>query len=189
MKLVSIDDAKIALEKTDSTHDELLDLIILGLSDRIEAALNRKLEALSRVEKFQGGQTYLGLQAFPVDLTKPFTVKFNGSAMTIDDDYYVDAGNGIITLHLELPPWPPMVTEVTYTGGYSPDAEGILTNIPSGIKRACLMQTVFEFRRRKDIGLTGVNGPDGSVTKFSAFELLPEVKDLLKLYRKPCQSM
>jgi hypothetical protein len=52
---------------------------------------------------------------------------------------------------------------------------------------AVIMQTAFIFRRRKDIGLSSISLPDGSISVVAPTELLPEVKAVLKEYRRTPQ--
>jgi hypothetical protein len=58
------------------------------------------------------------------------------------------------------------------------------STFPRGLKRALIMQLSYNFRRRKDIGLTSMSYPNGSVGKFSSDRWLAEVMDVLNNYRR-----
>jgi len=70
------------------------------------------------------------------------------------------------------------IIKVQYDGGYTPDT------LPKDLRRAILQQIAYEFRRRKDPGLTSVTFPDGSINKFSINEFLPSVEKILDRYRR-----
>ena len=56
-------------------------------------------------------------------------------------------------------------------------------DVPKALKMACIKQTVFELRRRKELGVLSVSTPDGSKTNMVA-DMLPEViKTLKRSYR------
>ena len=79
----------------------------------------------------------------------------------------------------------PKPIKVIYTGGYEElyDGTEYVLDVPDDLKRACLMQAVFEFRRRRDLGLLSVTTPDGSISKNTAAELLPDVKKSIMEYK------
>lgn len=183
IKLVSLDNVKAFLEKTDTEHDTLLTMLIEQVSARIETFLNRKLKKQERTEYFDSGPEVFSLSAPPVDTSATLTVKLNDDAMTKGDDFYLHPDEGVIEFVTGTGVAWPRDLEVTYTGGYAEDENGIL-QVPDDLKRACLLQVAFDFRRREDIGLAAVSLPDGSVSTLRPAELLPEVKEILKAYRR-----
>ncbi len=190
MRLVSLVDVKVFLEKTDADQDELLGLIIDHVSGWIEEYLNRKLTKESRTVYRDAGKRYYYLSAYPIDESATLTVTYDGVLQTKNTDYFVRADDGLIEFHkFAISTYDdPKEMVIVWTGGYasagSDDSECL--SVPMTIQEAALRQCVYNFRRRKDIGLSSVSMPDGSVSKspINSF-LLPEVKDLLKNYRRP----
>ena len=184
MKLISLDNLKAFIEKTDNQHDAILTLIVEQVSQRLETALNRKLSKAARTEKFNGGRQRYYVSAYPIDLAQPLTVSVEGTTKTKDVDYWVEEESGLIEFWLETVYSKPMGVSVVYTGGYAVDGTTSVVAVPDDLKRACYMQCAFDFKRRKDLGLNSVTMPDGSVSVESPAELLPEVKAIIKSQRK-----
>lgn len=184
MKLCSVADLKVYLEKPDNQQDTLLGMIIDQVSQRIETALNRKLTKVARTEKFNGGRRLYYVAAYPIDEALALTVVVEGVSKVKDTDFFVEPTSGLIEFWLETVFTKPRGVVITYTGGFATDTPTQLVSAPDDLKRAALLQAAFDFRRRKDIGLSSVTMPDGSVAVESPASLLPEVKSILKAYRK-----
>ena len=105
---------------------------------------------------------------------------------TINSDYYVYEDEGIVEYftprnHCNEP----KCMKFVYTGGFEEiyiNGEDVL-NVPNDLQRACLIQTSFEFRSRKDLGAITISTPDGSTSKGSTGTLLNEVQEIIKSYR------
>jgi hypothetical protein len=177
MKLISVSELKEILEKTDDQHDSLLDLIIEYISADLESAMNRKLEKMQRTEYFSGGCKVFALQAPPIDLAQPFTLTLDGQAESIDNDYYVHENSGIVEFVTTTNFTDPKQIAITYTGGYP--ATGASLDAPKDMKMACLLQSAFIFRRRKDLGINQLSMPDGSIGSFLTGEFLPQVQKIV----------
>lgn len=179
MRLASLDDLKLFLEIIKTDHDPLLVMLLDSVSVRIERFLNRNLEKLQRVEYFNPGKRRYFLSSFPVDLTAAFTITCEAVAKTKDTDYWVWSDSGIVEFLSTPIASNPRSIVVTYTGGYATTAD-----LPDSLRFAVVMQTAFMFRRRKDLGLSSVSLPDGSLSVNNPTKLLPEVIDILRSYRK-----
>lgn len=191
MRLVSLTDVKLFLEKQDLDHDVLLTLIIEHVSSWIEAYLNRELLKQERTAYFDAGRKHYYLSAYPIDETAPLTVTYGGIIQLKNTTYFVRANDGLIEFHnLSVPIYyDPKEIVITWTGGYSVGSgTGVneCLSVPVPIQEAALRQSVYNFRRRKEIGVSSVSMPDGSVSKTPTTGfLLQEVRDLLKNFRRP----
>ena len=76
-----------------------------------------------------------------------------------------------------------MITKIDDATNY-PASIGI-SDVPLSLQNACAKQVAFEYRRRKDMGLTSVTYHSGGVTKESQShkEFLPAVLDVIDRYR------
>jgi len=190
MRLVSLTDLKAFIEKTDTTHDQLLSGIIERVSFVIETFLNRYLLKAARTISRDAGRRYYYLPAYPIDEAASLTVTCAGAAQTKDTQFFVRANDGLIEFQKSSVPTytDPKEVVIAWTGGYvaSGESDTECLDVPYDLKEAALRQSAYNFRRRRDIGISSVSMPDGSISKnpIDAF-LLPEVKDLLKNYRRP----
>lgn len=182
MKLISLSDLKSWLGKADTVHDVELGMLIDQVSARIETALNRSLRKEQRIVFFNAGRRHYWVDAYPIDAAAAITVEVDGSAKTKDSDFYIWEKDGVIEFQTTLSWSKPKQVKITWTGGYVETA-GVLA-VPDDMKKACLMQCAFEFRRRNDIGLSSINMPDGSISVLSPAKLLPEVEAIIANYRK-----
>lgn len=182
MKLITRNDLLAYLDnKSDNTHDTLLDTIIDGVSQRIETFLRRKLTEEERTEVFDGGRKRYLLPAYPIDTGQDITIDIDGVTSFVEDtDYFVWPEMGMIEFSGKISNEKPRILSITWTGGYAL-TEGSLA-VPDDIKRVCIMQCAFEFRRRRDMGISSVSSPDGNITVNRPAALLPEVVATLQPY-------
>ncbi len=195
--MCTTDDVKTRLGISDSDYDDMIAAIIAGLTGRFDAFCGRTLlqTAADVTEYYTGGSPYLQLNRYPLiavtSIKEAWDRDFdNATALTADDDYWQMNGgkNGII--HRNLSRWPirPDSIQVIYRGGFAAAGDEPGTGestLPAEIREAAIMQAAFVFKRRDDIGLSGVAFEGGSITKFQPMKLLPDVEDVLKQYRRP----
>jgi hypothetical protein len=153
------------------------------VSSTLEGAMNgRLLTKTARTRYFNpGGRIHL-LPAFPIDLTAAFTVTFDGSAQTINDDYFVYDETGIVEFPTDNPWSDPKDIAITWTGGYTEATGTGILAVPDDLEFACILQTSYIFRRRKDIGTSYILMPDGAASIPIRDGLLPAVKDVIDRY-------
>jgi hypothetical protein len=60
-----------------------------------------------------------------------------------------------------------------------PEAEDLPENVEDELRK----QIAYEFNRRKDLGLSSVTAPDGTISKFDVGTWLGQVKNVLDNYR------
>ena len=119
MKLVSIPDLKVYLERSDDIQDTLLTQLVEVVSRRIETYLNRELVKQSRTAYYEAGRKNIFLPAYPIDLSAPFTVTNDTTLLTKDSDYYVRETDGQIDFYWIPEYYRPKQICVTWTGGFS----------------------------------------------------------------------
>jgi hypothetical protein len=171
------------MDKTDTDHDSLLDRMVDFVSSTLEGAMNgRLLTKAARTKYFNpGGRIYL-LPAFPVDLTAALTVTVDGTAQTINDDFFVYDETGIVEFPVDNVESDPKDVVVTWTGGYTEATGTGILAVPDDLEFACILQTSFMFRRRKDLGTSYILMPDGAASIPTKEGLLPQVQDIVDRY-------
>lgn len=182
-KLASLTNIKDFMEITSSNFDDLLTLILESVSSKMETFLNRNLEKQEYTEYFNGGKHYYYVSATPIDSVSDITVTVSdNTGYTEDSEYYVWYEEGAIQFVAAPTESRPKQVKIIYTGGYTTTSEVIA--VPLDLKYACILQTSFEFRRRKDVGLEAITIPDGAVSVPVRSEFIDEVKSILKKFRK-----
>ena len=182
MDLTTLASVKRILEANPDTWeaswDDLLAYLITAVSKAFETFCGREFEARERVEVHDGGGRFLFLGVLPVTSIAGIKISdtWDWDAVTPEDpsEYAFEAGTGMVNFRSFIWPCGPQGVQVTYTGGYE--------TIPADLEKATAVQVAYEFRRRKDLGLTRVSFPDGTVQKMADW-LLPEVKAVLSAYR------
>ena len=193
MLLVSVDDVKTFLEKsdTDTTHDALIGLIIEYVSGRIEEFLNRNLSKEYRTSTFDAKRRKFYLSAYPIEVGSSVTVTLDTDEQTEDEDFFVWYDKGLVEFAFQPAYIEPKQVSISWIGGYAvttvsvaSTSKNILADVPDGIKFAALLQSVFVYRTRLHVGDSSVTLPNGGMNTFLG-DLLPEVKNILLMYRKP----
>lgn len=191
IKLVSTTDVKdfLEIDRSKITFDSLLDLLIRSNSKRVETYLNRDLKKESRTKYFNAGRTKYSLSAYPIDTsgttTTALSVYDGSSLLTVNSDYYVWDAEGVIEFYTAPVYCEPRQIKIIWTGGYTEAITGEkLLSVPDDLRFACLLQTAYVFRRRNELGLQSISLADGSINSVSSGEFIPQVKGILKSYRR-----
>jgi len=186
---------RLGLDNTD--NDDLLTRVILGLENIFDGECHRPLIMTDSdvTEYFSAMGSYLQLNRYPVisitSLKQALDYDFDSAeALEENVDYRLmnNGVNGIIRrINLQWFEVPDSIQVLSRGGfcaaGVSP-AEGEIA-LPAKIREAAIEQATFIYKRKDDIGLSGVGFQGGSISKFSAIELLPMVKNILSDYKKP----
>lgn len=182
---------------SNTEYDSMLNRIILGLEDIFDGETGRKLLMTNDdvTEYYTGGCEYLQLERYPVisitSIKESALYTFGDEpALTANTDYRLakEGENGIIyRMGYKWSGYEDSI-QIIYRGGYcgadeSP-GEGEHA-LPADLREAAIMQASFIYKRRSDIGLSSVSAEGGSISKFSAMDLLPLVRDTLRKYRRP----
>lgn len=181
---------KLYLEDISGTNqfDALLDALILGVSQRIESASNRKLFSGSKVELHDGGCVRLYVQGAPItSITSIIYGDYydfaNGTVLTAAE-YAIDPSDKKNAIYSTqgLFPGGKESLKVTYVGGYI-GADLNTSTVPDLLKMAATQQVIYLWKNRKTIGFDNVLIGEGVMSKVSNRWLLPEVQDVIKTLR------
>ncbi len=178
-------------------HDDVIARIITSLEGIFNSYTRRTLIITEAdvTEYYTPVGSYLQLNRWPIvgitSIKQASDYDFdNADALTADTDYRLlnDGKNGIVRRLLTgWLAWPDSIQAV-YRGGYcsagQTPGDGEFA-MPADLREAAIEQASFIFKRKDDIGLSGVSAQGGSISKFSAMELLPMVEEILKHYRRP----
>lgn len=172
--------------------DALISQVITDVSGRVEEHLGRAALVAERTEVFDVETPMRGvlLEAFPVlDAPAPI-VKYSrdrafGSAEAMDTEWYaVDLQRGIIRFDGW---WPigcsPRTLQIVYTGGMAADTAAFIAAWPM-VAHAVDLQVSHLIQRRRGLGATGESVGAGSISVIGAYDLLPEVSNIIGLYRR-----
>lgn len=181
IKLISLADLKTFLEEEDDDFADLFNQIIPQVSSQIETFLNRRLKEEARTQYFSGGRRYYYVDALPINPSPAPVIEEDSVEQNPNDDYYTFEEDGLFEFQYETSNWRPKIIKITWTGGYA-EADGVLA-APDDMKQACLQQCAYVFKRRKDLGSSGVGTPNGNISYTGDIKLLTNVKDILSPHK------
>lgn len=168
-----LDDLKTMLEITDTNFDTILGMIIDSIKAGANETMDISYDPVTDYEQwFDGGVEFLYLDHANVSL---LAIELDGSPLVEgnEEDYvFYSATSKVRSVAGEFTSGLKVI-KATYTGGYDED------DIPEPVRNKLIKQMMYEFRRRKDPGLSSVTYPDGSINKYEIKEWLPDVKKVL----------
>jgi len=189
--LVTVSAVKAYLNKTDSTHDSVLEVLIEGVTEAFTGFVGRSLALSTDSTRYLdgNGKAKLFLPRYPVVSIASVVDDDDTLVEGQDEDYILNEREGILTRLTGV--WtdgPEEVKLTSYVAGYVvQDAVPTTgqTALPGDLKLAALKQAAFEFQAfmKKDWGESSRTFPDGSVSKQETGALLKEVKEVLGRYR------
>lgn len=190
-RICTLADVKDRLGLSETEYDVLINRIISGLETIFNNETMRQL-LLNAVDETiywtgSGGKRII-LPRYPIcsitSIKESIDYDFdNTDALEEDTDYRVLYDKGII--YRINGKWLTQEDgiEIKYRGGFV--SAGQLpgtdeTAISNDLREAAIEQASFIYKRRMDIGLTSVSADGGSISSFSAMDLLPLVKQTLE---------
>jgi len=186
--LTTADRLKTFLDVSGSGEDTLLGYLVTAISAQVEAYLDRYVESTSRTAYLdvEEGQRVFGLRGYPVTSVSSLRHDIDWTFASTDElattDYTVLGDDGL----LQIPAYDlaagPRALKITYTGGMAASAAAFYAAYPDA-ELAVWYQAGYAFERRKFL-IDGSAAVAGSSVGFQAPELLAEVKELLRPYRR-----
>jgi hypothetical protein len=176
---------------TTTEHDTVITQIIEAVQVAFEQHCGRSLiQNDSDVTEYYTGQgQYLQVNRYPIisitSIKEATDYDFtNATALVADDDYRLIALGKKGILYSLLGSWDsePDSVQIVYRGGYcgadlTPDTGE--TAVPADLREAAILQSVWIFQRKDDMGLLNISGVGGSISKQIDMTLLPYVQRLL----------
>ena len=196
-RICTLADVKERLGLADTEYDLAINRIIVGLEAIFNTETRRQLlvTATDVTDYYAGMGGILQIKRYPIvsvtSIKEALDFDFaSATALIADTDYrqLTNGENGMLYRLYKNWSQVPDSIQLLYRGGYcsagQTPGEGEFA-LPADLREAAIEQASFIFKRRDDIGLSGVGFEGGSLSKFSAMKLLPMVEDILKNYRRP----
>jgi len=196
-RICTLADVKDRLGITDTENDQVINRIIIGLEEIFNGETSRKFIATAAnvTEYYTGEGSLLQLNHYPIisitSVKESYDYDFASVEALTENTHYrkiAEGNNGILYRNYSFWPVIPDAIQVVYRGGYCSAGQTPGSGefaMPADLREAAILQSTFIFKRRDDIGLSGVSSQGGSINKFSNMELLPMVESILKKYRRP----
>ena len=196
-RICTLADVKDRLGLSNTDNDSVINRIVLGLEEVFNSEVNRPLivNAADVTEYYTGCGSELQLLRYPIvsitSIKESTVYDFDSAtALTENEAYRIVAlgKNGI--LHRVFSDWPSTVDgiQVINRGGFCAAGQSPGTGefaLPADLREAAIEQSSFLFKRKDDLGLSGISSQGGSISKFSSINFLPMVKRILDKYRRP----
>lgn len=176
------------LDGTTNTKDIVLQRLITALSKRAEKYLNRHIESTSRTEYFdvltsQNVVTVRGVPISSITSIHNDTVWDFGSSTEVSSTYYTyQADTGEICFDMTQLSAGNRVLKVVYTGGMAASTTAFISSYPD-LTDAIEMQIIAAFQDRRNYGLATMALQGTAVTYQPPGRWIPEVREVLDLYR------
>ena len=194
-------DVKTRLGQTATDFDDIINSIITGIDGAFENYVKRPLLMTDDdvIENFGADQSWrrLLMNRYPIisitSIKEADNYDFdNATALVENTDYrVVNQGLKGIILRIDTD-WlaGEDIIEVKYRGGYCGADEAASEGeyvLPADLREAAIVQVCFMFKRKDDIGLSGISEQQSSITKFTDVDFLPMVKQTLDdpKYKRP----
>jgi len=196
-RICTVADVKDRLGLSGTDYDTQLNRIVLGVESIFNNETRRNLiiTPVDVTEYLTGRGSVIQLARYPIvsvtSIKEAWDYDFSAAAALVADTDYrlIGAGRNGLLGRIGCS-WISSRDSIqaVYRGGYcsagQTQGEGEYY-LPGDLREAAIEQASFIFKRRDDIGLSGVGFQGGSISKFSAMDLLPMVKEVLTNYRRP----
>jgi len=190
---------RIGIDSADTAQDDLLTALIAGFTAAAEGYCGRALVLTAEdvTEYYSGVAEFLCLRRYPVveitSVKEAIDWDFDSAtALVADSDYRLVGSGEKGILYRCYGKWSPVPDsiQVVYRGGFlsaepgeGEPVEGEIA-MPADLQTEAINQCSFLYKRKDDLGLSGVSFQGGSFNKFADLDLLPTVRQTLDRYRR-----
>lgn len=182
---------RLKIAEADVVDDAVLEAFIAGVSGRFARECNRTFDfSATATWDFRGDEMDLVVDRYPIVEISAFSLKATEAlgyvAQSPTPDYLINSTRNIIELAAPLGTSREL-GRVTFQGGYVlPGATPAVgqTALPDEIEQAAIEQCAFYYRNKDTLGLAGVSGAGGSISKLATADLLPTVQAVLSKYER-----
>lgn len=170
---------------TSAIDSTVVDSAIGGASERMlrhvgGRIINPTVSVIERQQIVRRLDAYIFCQERPVLAIPAIVVTFNGSVLTLDDDYVIDLASGLITRLSDDRPvdWLGGDVKLEYDTGYAV--------VPKDLEQLATMQVVAELMKtdQKFFGIKQKDPTAGTTVTLEDDGLLPSVKEGLIPWRR-----
>ena len=180
--LTNVDSVKVWLDKTNEVHDGLLQMLIEGISARMELYMGRVISTDEYSQSVESpGYSAIVLDHGPITRVISVVDGVDSGALTAAD-YRIEVPRSLVRLSSGIQvPWATGTVAVSYEAGFE--------SVPADIDLACVMQVAHEFRMTKagndTLGVSRV-AANQDVGESYTYEMKPwiqQVEQTMKAHR------
>jgi hypothetical protein len=178
--LASLDSLKRYLNKDDSQEDGILQLVLEGVSNRIEDWIGQPVEVVEYTDEAHISGDYAELTLYHGPIVEVTAVSENGTALATADWREDQAAHTLTRLSDDSRPkrWQGEVL-VTYKAGFE--------IVPKALELATVTQAAFEYQQTKSgdgrLGLVSHSPESGDGVGYAPHEFLGSVTEAMNRYR------
>jgi hypothetical protein len=182
---------RLKIAEADVVDDSVLEAFIAGVSGRFASECNRVFDySATATYDFRADEMNIVVDRYPIVSVTSMSLKATEALGFVAEatlpDYLVNGPRNIIELAAPLGT-SREIARVTYAGGYVLPGGTVGTGqtaLPDEIEQAAIEQCAFYYRNKETLGLAGVSGQGGSISKLATADLLPNVAAMLKGYER-----
>jgi hypothetical protein len=182
---------RLKIAEADVVDDDVLTNFILAVSGRFARECNRVFDySATATYDFRADEMNIVVDRYPIVSVTSFSLKTTEAVgfvvETTTPDYVINGTRSIVELSAPLGTSREL-GRVTFAGGYVLPGDTVGTGqtaLPDDIEQAAIEQCAFYYRNKETLGLAGVSGEGGSISKLATADLLPNVQAMLRKFER-----
>lgn len=190
--LTEIERVKALWSKSTDDQDPLITQLLEQTTGTFAKFCNRHFERKARTEFYDArdGGRILPLRGYPVDTSVLFEIvnditrKFTNNPLD-SDVFHLNENNGLIRLDRISWIGGPGVIRIKYTGGVAENTKDIFEDEKFvALSMAAELHVVSILQRKDNLAMTSMSVEGGSIAMANPLTMLPEVKRILRQYKR-----